>query len=155
VVRALSNLLADKNSSRITSTKAGLSGGDIFYDQKYRTSRRPQTPRSVLRIYKASARRQELDASSSTSRGFFSPTASTSAISSAKICPGGGVVSGSYLGTLAHPSDAAQLPLEGKSVARFHAKRSRLFFRFRLPRARRQVNLAAGIDNVNVSANNF
>jgi dipeptidyl-peptidase-3 len=131
--------------------EAGLSGRDIFYDQKNQhnlTVRK--TLEAVLRSYRGARTGKEWDAFVTYAKQVFFANGIHHHYGSAKMLP---EFSPEYLVTLLTQSDAKQLPLEGKSVAEFTQALSPILFDPKLDA--KTVNLDAGVDNVASSANNF
>ena len=131
--------------------QAGLSGRDIFWDQKYRHNLAVRkTLEAVLQSYKGERSGAEWDAFIVYAKQVFFANGIHHHYGSAKMLPG---FPASYLGELLAKSNAAQLPLEGKSVADFTQALTPILFDPQLDA--KMVNLDAGIDNVKGSANNF
>src|SRR6185295_5410221 len=131
--------------------EAGLSGRDIFWDQKYRhnlTIRK--TLEAVLRSYRGERSGSNWDSFLTYAKQVFFANGIHHHYASAKMLP---AFPQDYLVTLLTQSDAAQLPLEGKSVADFARTLTPILFDPNVDA--KTVNLDAGIDNVKGSANNF
>jgi dipeptidyl-peptidase-3 len=131
--------------------QAGLSGRDIFWDQKYRhnlTVRK--TLETILSSYRGERSGADWDAFVVYAKQVFFANGIHHHYASAKIIPG---FPQDYLITLLNQSDAAKLPLDGKPVADFGTALTPILFDPNLDG--KTVNLEAGIDNVKGSANNF
>jgi len=131
--------------------QAGLSGRDIFWDQKYQhnlTVRK--TLETILSSYHGERSGPNWDAFLVYAKQVFFANGIHHHYASAKIIPG---FPQDYLVTLLNQSDTAKLPLEGKTVADFAKALTPILFDPNLDG--KTVNLDAGIDNVKGSANNF
>lgn len=132
-------------------TEAGLSGRDIFWDQKYRHNLVVRkTLEAVLHSYHGPRSGADWDAFLVYAKQVFFANGIHHHYGSAKMLP---AFPAGYLVTLLKETDAAQLPLEGKSVADFAQWLTPILFDPTLDA--KTTNLAAGIDNVAGSANNF
>ncbi len=131
--------------------EAGLSGRDIFWDQKYRHNLAVRkTLEAILRSYRGARSGADWDAFVSYAKQVFFANGIHHHYASVKLVPG---FPQSYLSTLLAQSDAKQLPLEGKSVAAFGQELTPILFDPKIDA--KTVNLDGGIDNVAGSANNF
>jgi len=131
--------------------QAGLSGRDIFWDQKYRHNLLVRkTLETVLSSYRGERSGANWDAFVVYAKQVFFANGIHHHYASAKILPG---FPESYLGTLLSQSDTAKLPLAGKAVADFAQALTPILFDPNLDG--KSVNLDSGIDNVTGSANNF
>ncbi len=131
--------------------QAGLSGRDIFWDQKYRHNLAVRkTLEAVLLGYHGERAGPNWDAFVVYAKQVFFANGIHHHYASEKMLP---TFPASYLGTLLANADAARLPLEGKSVADFTRFLTPILFDPTLDA--KTVNLDAGIDNVTGSANNY
>ena len=131
--------------------EAGLSGRDIFWDQKYRNNLAiRKTLEGVLRSYRGERTGANWDAFTTYAKQVFFANGIHHHYASVKMLP---AFQPGYLATLLTQSDAAQLPLEGKSPADFAKQLTPILFDPKIDA--KTVNLDAGIDNVKGSANNF
>ncbi|PTY03757.1 dihydrofolate reductase [Opitutaceae bacterium EW11] len=131
--------------------QAGLSGRDIFWDQKYRhnlTVRK--TLETVLQTYGGHRSGSDWDAFVVYAKRVFFANGIHHHYGSAKMLP---TFPKDYLLTLLAKSDQKQLPLGGKSVQEFAAALTPILFDPAIDA--KTVNLDAGVDNVKESANNF
>lgn len=131
--------------------QAGLSGRDIFYDQKYRNNLViRKTLEGVLQSYKGPHSDKDWDAFTTYAKEVFFANGIHHHYGAAKMIP---TFSADYLKTLLAQSDPAQLPLEGKSVDAYAQWLTPILFDPNVDA--KTTNLDAGIDNVQGSANNF
>lgn len=131
--------------------EAALSGRDIFWDQKYRHNLAiRKTIEAVLNTYQGERSGANWEAFVTYAKQVFFANGIHHHYGSTKMLP---AFPKPYLITLLEKSDAAQLPLEGKSLADFAAMLTPILFDPKLDE--KTVNLAAGIDNVKGSAANF
>jgi dipeptidyl-peptidase III len=131
--------------------EAGLSGRDIFWDQKYRHNLAVRkTLEAILRTYRGERSGQNWEAFLTYAKQVFFANGIHHHYASAKMIP---TFPPEYLKTLLDQTTAAQLPLEGKSVAEFAKNLTPILFDPKLDA--KTVNLDAGVDNVATSANNF
>ncbi len=131
--------------------QAGLSGRDIFWDQKYRNNLVVRkTLEGVLHSYRGDRSGRDWEAFLNYAKQVFFANGVHHHYASAKILP---TFPQPYLLTLLKQSDAAQLPLEGKPVAEFARTLTPILFDPKVDA--KTTNLDAGIDNVAGSANNF
>jgi dipeptidyl-peptidase III len=131
--------------------EAGLSGRDIFWDQKYRNNLTVRkTLEGVLRSYRGARTGQDWDAFVVYAKEVFFANGIHHHYGSVKMLP---AFPPAFLATLLQQSDAAQLPLEGKPVAALVQTLTPILFDPKVDA--KTVNLDAGIDNVKGSANNF
>ncbi len=131
--------------------EAGLSGRDIFWDQKYRHNLAVRkTLEAILRSYRGTRSGADWDAFVAYAKQVFFANGIHHHYASVKLVP---TFPQGYLATLLAQSDAKQLPLEGKSVAAFGAELTPILFDPKIDA--KTVNLDGGIDNVAGSANNF
>lgn len=131
--------------------EAGLSGRDIFWDQKYRynlTVRK--TLEGVLQSYRGARSGADWEAFIVYAKQVFFANGVHHHYGSVKQLP---AFPSTYFLTLLNQSDATKLPLEGKSVAEFARTLTPILFDPAVDA--KTVNLDAGIDNVASSANNF
>lgn len=131
--------------------EAGLSGRDIFYDQKYRYNLLVRkTLEGVLRSYRGERSGKDWDAFVTYAKQVFFANGIHHHYASTKFLA---EFSAEYLTTLLTQSDASQLPLEGKSVTDLTKALNPILFDPKFDP--KTVNLDAGVDNVANSANNF
>ena len=131
--------------------EAGLSGRDIFYDQKYRHNLLVRkTLEAVLRSYRGERKGKDWDAFLTYAKQVFFANGVHHHYASNKII---GEFPRAYLTTLLTQSDAAQLPLEGKTAADLAQTLGPIVFDPKVDA--KTTNLDAGIDNIAGSANNF
>ena len=131
--------------------QAGLAGRDIFWDQKYQHNLAVRkTIEAILQSYRGERTGADWDAFIVYAKQVFFANGIHHHYASAKILPG---FPEGYLAALLDNSDAARLPLEGKSVSEFTKVLTPILFDPKLDA--KTVNLDAGIDNVKGSANNF
>ena len=131
--------------------EAGLSGRDIFWDQKYRhnlTVRK--TLEAILGSFHGERSGADWEAFVTYAKEVFFANGIHHHYASTKMLPG---FPESYLVTLLKQSDAAQLPLEKKTLDEFTKVLTPILFDPNFDG--KTVNLDAGIDNVKGSANNF
>jgi dipeptidyl-peptidase III len=132
-------------------TQAGLSGRDIFWDQKYRHNLAlRKTLEAVLETYKGDRSGAEWDAFLVYARQVFFANGIHHHYGSVKMLPKFSVA---YLSRLLSQSDAARLPLQGRTVGDFAKALTPILFDPSV--APKTVNVDGGIDNVVASANNF
>ncbi len=131
--------------------EAGLSGRDIFWDQKcgYNLLVR-KTLEGVLTSYKGERSGADWNAFQTYAKEVFFANGIHHHYANTKFIA---AFSPAYLTTLLEHSDAAQLPLQGKSVADLAKTLAPVLFDPTV--APTDTNLAPGIDNVVASANNF
>ncbi len=131
--------------------QAGLSGRDIFWDQKYHHNLEVRkTLEAVLYSYKGDRTGGDWAAFVVYAKRVFFANGIHHHYGAAKMLP---AFSQDYLHTLLAGSDPAQLPLNGRSLEAFTAFLTPILFDPKLDA--KTTNLDAGIDNVKGSANNF
>ena len=131
--------------------EAGLSGRDIFWDQKYRNNLLVRkTLEGVLRSYRGERTGANWEAFLTYAKQVFFANGVHHHYASTKILA---AFPPDYLSTLLTQSDAAQLPLEGKPVAELARTLTPILFDPNVDV--KTTNLDAGIDNIAGSANNF
>jgi dipeptidyl-peptidase III len=131
--------------------QAGLSGRDIFYDQKYKHNLRiRKTLEAILETYKGDKNSDDYKKFEEYCRRFFFSNGIHHHYSGAKFIP---ECSAEYFAELVKNSDQSRLPLEGKSVDEFRAMIQPLIFDPAI--APKTVDLTAGVDHVKASSNNF
>jgi dipeptidyl-peptidase III len=131
--------------------EAGLSGRDIFWDQKYGNNLVVRkTLETILRTFRGDRTGANWNAFLVYAKEVFFANGIHHHYASNKMLP---TFPPEYLVTLLSQSDAAQLPLEGKSVAEFGKKLTPILFDPKVDA--KTTNLDAGIDNITGSANNF
>jgi dipeptidyl-peptidase-3 len=131
--------------------QAGLSGRDIFWDQKYRNNLLVRkTLEGVLRSYRGERNGANWEAFLTYAKQVFFANGVHHHYASTKIIA---AFPQDYLPTLLEQSDAAQLPLEGKSTADLARTLTPILFDPKVDA--KTTNLDAGIDNIAGSANNF
>ncbi|PTX91064.1 dihydrofolate reductase [Opitutus sp. ER46] len=132
-------------------TQAGLAGRDIFWDQKYRHNLLVRkTLEGILTSYSGPRSGPEWEAFTTYAKRVFFASGIHHHYGNAKMLP---EFSPAYLASLIAKSDAAQLPLAGKSVTAFAEDLTPILFDPKTDA--KSTNLDAGIDNVLGSANNF
>lgn len=131
--------------------EAGLSGRDIFWDQRYRHNLAVRkTLETVLRTFHGERTGSDWDAFVVYAKQVFFANGIHHHYGSTKMPPG---FSPQYFATLLTRSDAAQLPLEGQPLAEFTASLTPILFDLTVDA--KTVNLDAGVDHVAESAANF
>jgi dipeptidyl-peptidase III len=131
--------------------EAGLSGRDIFWDQKYGNNLLVRkTLEAIVRSYRGERSGANWNAFLTYAKQVFFANGVHHHYASTKMLP---TFPPGYLTTLLTQSDAKQLPLEGKSVAAFVKTLTPILFDPNLDA--KTTNLDAGIDNIAGSANNF
>ena len=131
--------------------QAGLSGRDIFWDQKYRHNLAVRkTLEAILESYRGPRSGAEWESFVTYAKQVFFANGIHHHYASVKMLP---EFSPGYFAMLLEQSNGAQLPLEGKSVAEFARTLTPILFDPKLDA--KTVNLDAGIDHVQASANNF
>ena len=106
--------------------QAGLSGRDIFYDQKYRYGLQlRKTLEAVLNSYKGDQSGEQWDQFMVYCKRFFFSNGNHHHYSSDKIIPG---CSQEYFASLINGTDPAQLPLNGMTVKDFLPFLSKIVF---------------------------
>jgi dipeptidyl-peptidase-3 len=131
--------------------QAGLSGRDIFYDQKYRhglTIRK--TLEAILETYKGDKNGDDYTKFETYCKRFFFANGNHHHYSADKFIP---ECSADYFAGLIKNSDQSHLPLEGKSVDDFWKMIKPVIFDPTLDK--KEVDLSPGIDHVQASSNNF
>jgi dipeptidyl-peptidase-3 len=131
--------------------QAGLSGRDIFWDQKYRNNLAVRkTLEGVLNSYHGERSGKDWDAFVVYAKRVFFANGIHHHYGAAKMLP---EFPQPYLQTLLAGSDPARLPLEGKSVDAFVQWLTPILFDPNVDA--KTTNLDAGVDHVTASANNF
>lgn len=131
--------------------KAGLSGRDIFWDQKYRYNLAVRkTLETILNTYKGERSGKDWEAFVTYAKQVFFANGIHHHYGSSKMLPG---FPEAYLTVLLGASDQAGLPLGGESLSEFTKKLTPILFDPTLDA--KTVNLDEGVDNVAMSANNF
>ena len=131
--------------------QAGLSGRDIFWDQKYGNNLMVRkTIEGILASYKGERAGRDWDAFVVYAKRVFFANGIHHHYGAAKMLP---EFPRAYLSTLLTGSDPAQLPLEGKSVSDFGSFLTPILFDPSVDA--KTTNLDAGIDHVKGSANHF
>lgn len=131
--------------------QAGLAGRDIFWDQKYRHNLAVRkTLETVLQSYRGQRTGAEWAAFVTYAKQVFFANGLHHHYASAKLLP---TFPQAYVHTLLANSDAAGLPLNGRSLEQFAAWLTPVLFDPQLDA--KTTNLDAGIDNIAGSANNF
>ena len=132
-------------------TQAGLSGRDIFWDQKYGHNLLVRkTLEGVLASYTGERAGPNWEAFTTYAKEVFFANGVHHHYSSAKMMP---EFPAAYFSTLLEKSDPAKLPLQGKSLKDLAAVLGPILFDPTVDV--KTTNLDAGIDNVAGSANNF
>jgi dipeptidyl-peptidase-3 len=131
--------------------QAGLSGRDIFYDQKYKHGLRiRKTLEAVLETYKGDKNTGDYKKFEDYARRLFFSNGNHHHYSSDKFIP---ECSDTYFADLVKNSDQNRLPLEGKSVDAFWAMMRPIIFDPNVDK--KEVDLTEGSDHVKGSSNNF
>lgn len=131
--------------------EAGLSGRDIFWDQKYRHNLEVRkTLEGILRSYSGERKGKDWDAFTTYAKQVFFANGIHHHYGSAKMLP---EFSPDFLATLLEKSDAKQLPLGGKSAKEYAEALRPILFDPKVDA--KTVNLDPDVDNVRGSANNF
>jgi dipeptidyl-peptidase-3 len=132
-------------------SEAANCGRDIIYDQKYRynlTIRR--TLEAIYNSYKGDKKGEDWNKFETYAKQVWFSNGIHHHYSNLKFIPG---CSYEYFESLVKGSDAALLPLDGRTVDAFLAEMKPVIFDPNVDG--KIVNLASGIDNVKASANNF
>jgi dipeptidyl-peptidase III len=131
--------------------EAGLSGRDIFWDQKYRHNLEVRkTLEAILNTYHGKRTGADWEAFVVYAKRVFFANGIHHHYAANKMIP---AFPAPYLATLIAGSDSAKLPLEGRSVADFTQALTPILFDPKLDA--KTTDLDAGIDNVVASANNY
>jgi dipeptidyl-peptidase-3 len=131
--------------------EAGLSGRDIFWDQRYGNNLQVRkTLEAVLRSYKGERAGADWAAFETYARQVFFSSGIHHHYSNAKIIPG---FAPGYLATLLNQTDPAQLPLDGRTIAVFEKELNPILFDPKVDAS--STNVDGGVDNVARSANNL
>jgi dipeptidyl-peptidase-3 len=131
--------------------QAGLSGRDIFYDQKYKHGLRiRKTLEAILETYKGDKNSADYKKFTDYAKRFFFSNGNHHHYSADKFIP---ECSDAYFADLVKNSDKARLPLEGKSVDVFWSMMKPIIFDPNLDK--KEVDLSEGTDHVKASSNNF
>ncbi|MCC6384560.1 MAG: dipeptidyl peptidase 3 [Bacteroidia bacterium] len=130
---------------------AGMSGRDIFFDQKYRYNLQiRKTIETILETYQGDKNDSNYKSFVIYAKQFFFSNGIHHHYSADKIIPG---FSPDYLATLLSNSDFSKVPSEGKSVSEFVEFLTPVLFDPAVDG--KCVSLAANTDNVKASANNL
>ncbi len=131
--------------------QAGLSGRDIFYDQKYSHSLAiRKTLECILNTYSGDKNSGDYNKFLTYCKRFFFANGNHHHYSSDKMIP---ECSFEYFTSLVKSSDQGCLPLEGKSIDEFLKMMQSVVFDPAVDK--KVVDLSAGIDHVKASSNNF
>jgi dipeptidyl-peptidase III len=131
--------------------QAGLSGRDIFYDQKYKHNLKiRKTLEAILVTYTGEKSSGDYRKFEDYSRRFFFSNGIHHHYSADKFVP---ECSFEYFSQLVKNSDQNKLPLEGKSVDEFLKMMQPILFDPNVDK--KEVDLSDGIDNVKASSNNY
>lgn len=131
--------------------EAGLSGRDIFWDQKNANNLLVRkTLEGILRSYQGERAGPDWSAFTTYAKQVFFANGIHHHYSNDKFIP---TFSPGYLGALVAGSDPAQLPLDGGSATAFVQALTPILFDPKLDA--KCTNLDGGIDNIVASANNF
>lgn len=131
--------------------EAANCGRDIIYDQKYRHNLAiRRTLEAVYNSYKGDKKGEDWNKFETYAKRVWFSNGIHHHYSNLKFVP---ECSFEYFTTLVKGSDAALLPLDGKTVDAFLAEMKPVMFDPAVDT--KIVNLASGIDNVKASANNF
>ena len=132
-------------------SQAGLSGRDIFYDQKYRHNLAVRkTLEAILTSYSGERSGPDWKSFLTYARQVFFANGIHHHYGSVKMLPKFGPA---YLQTLLRSTDVALLPLNGHTLDSFATALTPILFDPAVDG--KTVNLDAGVDNVAASANNF
>jgi dipeptidyl-peptidase-3 len=130
---------------------AGLSGRDIFYDQKYRHNLQiRKTIEAILETYSGDKNADNYKKFDEYAKRFFFANGIHHHYSSDKMIP---EFDAAYLTELISKSDAAKIPMEGMDATAYVAYLTPILFDPKVDG--KCVSLAADADNVKASANNF
>ncbi len=130
---------------------AGLSGRDIFYDQKYRHNLQiRKTIEAILETYSGDKNADNYKKFDEYAKRFFFANGIHHHYSADKMIP---EFDAAYLTELISKSDAAKIPMEGMDAAAYVAYLTPILFDPNVDG--KCVSLAADADNVKASANNF
>lgn len=130
---------------------AGLSGRDIFYDQKYKHNLRiRKTLENILSTYNGDKNSEDYQKFLTYCKRFFFANGIHHHYSSAKMLPD---FSFDYFKALVNGSDQSKLPLDGMKMEDYFSLMQTAIFDPKVDA--KCVNLASDIDNVKESANNY
>lgn len=131
--------------------QAGLSGRDIFYDQKYRHGLLVRkTLEGILETYKGTRSGEQWDKFTVYCKRVFFANGIHHHYSADKMYP---ECSAEFFAGLLAKSDPEKLPLEGMKLPEFTALVTKTIFDTKLDT--KSVDLSDGVDVVQASANNF
>ncbi len=131
--------------------EAGLSGRDIFYDQKYKHNLQiRKTLETILSTYSGDKNAAEYAKFEDYCKRVFFANGIHHHYSNMKLLP---EFSFEYFNELLSKSDAAKLPLEGKKIEEFSSALQPIMFDPKVDA--KSVDLSPNIDNVKASATNF
>jgi dipeptidyl-peptidase III len=131
--------------------QAGLSGRDIFYDQKYKHGLRiRKTLETILETYKGDKNTADYKKFEEYCKRFFFANGNHHHYSADKFIPECPDV---YFAELIKNSDQSRIPLEGKSVDAFWNMMKPIIFDPNVDK--KEVDLSDGIDNIKASSNNY
>ncbi|HEU5078675.1 MAG TPA: dihydrofolate reductase [Opitutaceae bacterium] len=131
--------------------KAGLSGRDIFWDQKYRHNLEVRkTLEGILQTYQGERSGKDWEAFTTYAKQVFFANGIHHHYGSAKMLP---AFPKEYLVTLLAHSDAKQLPIGSRTPEQYAEVLTPILFDPNVDG--KTVNLDAGVDNIKASANNF
>lgn len=130
---------------------AGMSGRDIFYDQKYKNNLRiRKTLENILTTYTGDKNSADYQKFVIYAKRFFFANGIHHHYSSAKMIPD---FSFDYFKTLVAGSDQAKLPLDGMAMDAYLSLLQSSIFDPNVDA--KCVNLASDVDNIKASANNY
>lgn len=130
---------------------AGMSGRDIFYDQKYKNNLRiRKTLENILTTYTGDKNSADYQKFVIYAKRFFFANGIHHHYSSAKMIPD---FSFDYFKTLVTGSDQAKLPLDGMAMDAYLSLLQSSIFDPNVDA--KCVNLASDVDNIKASANNY
>ncbi len=131
--------------------EAANCGRDIIYDQKYKHNLAiRKTLEAIINSYKGDKSKEEYKQLETYAKKVFFSNGIHHHYSNNKFVP---ECSYDFFAGAVKESDAALLPLEGKTVDAFLAEMKPVMFDPKVDA--KSVNLSSGIDNVKASANNF
>ncbi|MDX1951216.1 MAG: dihydrofolate reductase [Verrucomicrobiota bacterium] len=131
--------------------EAGLSGRDIFYDQRYKHNLRVRkTLEGILKSYEGNRQSPDFEKFLVYARRVFFANGIHHHYSNTKMLPD---FSREYFRELLEKSDLSKLPLAGKPIEDFRALIEPVIFDPKV--AAKVVDLSADVDNVTASASNF
>ncbi len=131
--------------------KAGLSGRDIFYDQKYKHNLRVRkTIEAILETYKGDKSSEDYKKFETYAKRFFFANGVHHHYGAEKMIP---ECSFDYFKQLVSNSDQSRIPLNGLSMEAYLKLMQTVVYDPKVDG--KQINLASGVDVVQTSAGNF